>query len=245
MESPARALAVPVILLGAVITSAAVHAGDACQPQWLPTFGGPPGTGAGISVLAVFDDRSGGGPALYAGGSFTSAGGVTANHIAKWDGFSWSALGSGVDDEVEALAVFDDGSGGGPALYAGGAFTTAGGVGADRIAKWDGTSWLALGTGMNTTVLAVDDDSSGAGPALYAGGDFTMSPAGDWYLARWQGCSTCPWDLDGNSNVGIVDFLMLLALWHTNPGGPPDFDGDDIVAITDFLALLGAWGPCP
>ena len=32
---------------------------------------------------------------LYAGGGFTTAGGVAANNIAKWDGTtsSWSALG--------------------------------------------------------------------------------------------------------------------------------------------------------
>ena len=33
---------------------------------------------------------------LYAGGYFTTAGGVTANYIAKWDGSAWSALGSGM-----------------------------------------------------------------------------------------------------------------------------------------------------
>ena len=32
---------------------------------------------------------------LYAGGSFSTAGGVPANFIAKWDGSTWSALGSG------------------------------------------------------------------------------------------------------------------------------------------------------
>ena len=34
---------------------------------------------------------------LYAGGDFTTAGGVPANHIAKWNGSAWSALGSGID----------------------------------------------------------------------------------------------------------------------------------------------------
>ncbi len=32
---------------------------------------------------------------LYAGGDFTTAGGVAVNRIAKWDGSAWSALGSG------------------------------------------------------------------------------------------------------------------------------------------------------
>ena len=69
-----------------------------------------------------------------------------ADYIAKWDGSSWAALGSGLNGSVHALTVFDDG--GGPALYAGGSFTSAGGVAASRIAKWDGSSWAALGSGM-------------------------------------------------------------------------------------------------
>jgi hypothetical protein len=58
---------------------------------------------------------------LYAGGDFTEAGGVPANHIAKWDGSSWSALGSGLDGPVYALAA--DGAG---HLFVGGGFTHAG-----------------------------------------------------------------------------------------------------------------------
>src|SRR5262245_45058627 len=77
---------------------------------------------------------------LYAGGYFTNAGGVAANHIAKWDGTSWSALGLGMNGRVTALAVS------GSDLYAGGLFTTAGGVAANNIAKWNGSSWSALGS---------------------------------------------------------------------------------------------------
>ena len=54
----------------------------------------------------------------------------------------------------------------------------------------------------------------------------------------------CPWDCGGDDNgdVGITDFLTLLAQW----GGPGscDFDGGG-VGITDFLELLANWGPCP
>jgi len=67
--------------------------------------------------------------------------------------------------------------------------------------------------------------------------DFSFSPD--------QPDRPCPWDLDGDTFVGIADFLGLLALWNTNPGGPPDFDGDCVVGITDFLELLARWGPCP
>ncbi len=55
----------------------------------------------------------------------------------------------------------------------------------------------------------------------------------------------CPWDLNGDGGVGIIDFLDLLSQWGTNPGGPPDFDGDGNVGIVDMLELFSRWGDCP
>ncbi|MGA1394229.1 MAG: BACON domain-containing protein, partial [Phycisphaerales bacterium] len=46
-----------------------------------------------VWAMVVFDDGTG--PALYVGGSFTAAGGVSAAHVARWDGASWTPLGSG------------------------------------------------------------------------------------------------------------------------------------------------------
>ncbi len=105
--------------------------------QWSP-LSGSSGTGVDGSArkLAVYDDGSG--EALYAGGLFPSAGGITANGMARWDGTRWSAMpgpsGTGVDGSVNELAVFADS--GGEALYAGGRFATAGGVASFNIAKW-------------------------------------------------------------------------------------------------------------
>src|SRR5437870_3311131 len=80
-------------------------------------------------------------------------GGTAANYIAKWDGSSWTALGSGMGGVpgpyypyyrpgVYALALS------GSDLYAGGLFTTAGDTTANYIAKWDGSNWTALGSGI-------------------------------------------------------------------------------------------------
>ncbi|MCP4899313.1 MAG: hypothetical protein GY906_20305, partial [bacterium] len=187
------------------------------------TLSGPSGIGLNEPVhkLAVYDD--GNGEALYAGGEFTSAGGVTVNRIAKWDGTSWSALsgpsGAGVSDSVYGLAVYDDGNGAG--LYAGGAFTTASGVTANRIARWDGTSWSALsgpsGTGVNDAVyeLAVYDD--GNGEALYTGGGFTSAGGVTVNrIAKWDGVS---WSaLSGPSGTGVNDAVYELAVYDDGNG---------------------------
>ena len=74
------------------------------------------------------------------------AGGGVANRIAKWDGSSWSALGSGMNDKVAALAVS------GSDLYAGGHFTMAGGLSANRIARWNGNNWSVLSSGVGGVV---------------------------------------------------------------------------------------------
>jgi hypothetical protein len=63
--------------------------------------------------------------------------------------------------------------------------------------------------------------------------------------AAVRGSSSCPADLDGDDEVGITDFLALLAAWGPCPGCDADLDGDGEVSVTDFLALLAAWGPCP
>jgi hypothetical protein len=110
------------------------------------------------------------GGTLYAGGEFTTAGGVSATNIAQWNGSRWSPLGSGMNSFVSALAVSEG------TLYAGGEFTTAGGVSANYIAQWNGSSWSALGSGVNdsgqnwyVSALAV------SGGILYAGGGFATA----------------------------------------------------------------------
>jgi hypothetical protein len=108
--------------------------------------------------MALVSDDEGN---LYAGGNF-SVGGALA--VARWNGTSWSALGSGMDSDVQTVAL--DGSGN---LYAGGFFHLAGGVPARHVAVWDGTSWSALGSGVDTTPEAFATDGSGN---LYAGADF-------------------------------------------------------------------------
>ena len=200
------------------------------------------------AALTVFDDGTG--PALYVGGQFTLAGDQTANHVAKWDGTAWAPLlhngnpnQNGTNSAVGALSVFDDGSG--PALYAGGAFTQAGGAGANHIAKWNGSEWAPLGVGVNHWVQALSPFNDGGGSDLYVAGWFTT--AGGQVanrIAAWTGCPAgCPGDLDGDGDTDQADLGILLADWGCTGGDcPGDLDGDGDTDQADLGILLADWG---
>jgi len=79
-------------------------------------------------------------------------------------------------------------------LYAGGIFTSAGGVAANCIAKWDGSELVSArrrSGRSSASVNALTTFDDGRGLALYAGGQFLVSPAGDSYLARWSHSPSC------------------------------------------------------
>ncbi|MFH1746219.1 MAG: hypothetical protein ABIG44_04165 [Planctomycetota bacterium] len=207
-----------------------------------------------VTALAVYDD--GNGPALYAAGGFAMAGGATAINIARWDGVTWTnvdgELGAHNTGSARALAVFDDGRG--PDLYAAGSFSTAGGLAANRVARWDGTRWTALRAGTNSWIGALTVFDDGAGPALYAGGDFTAAGGrGSAYIARW-GCVPGLWlgDLNCDGVVNVYDIDPFICAVSPNcdyaaefPDCNPitgDCNADGIVNAYDidgFIALLG------
>ena len=107
-----------------------------CTPGWREG-GSFASLNGQVYALAVWD--SGAGPALYAGGEFTLAGSTTVNHVARWDGVSWHALGTGTDGDVRCFLDY------GGELVVGGSFSTTGGVAADNLAAWNGAQWRSLG----------------------------------------------------------------------------------------------------
>jgi len=198
------------------------------QQELLPSLGWQPfGSGTSGQVLAVTTwDPDGDGPLtpqLVAGGSFLTAGGVTVNSIARWDGSAWHAFGTGMNGDVSSLTTWDpDGAGPlPPQLVAGGLFTTAGDVLVRRIARWDGTAWLPLNTGLNGGVLCLTTwDPDGAGPLppeVVAGGAFNAEGVPSVPLlniARWNGTS---WQMFSDGLSGAVESL---ASWDPDGDGP-------------------------
>ena len=146
---------------------------------------------------------------VYVGGEFTNAANIAeADYIAKWNGSAWSALGSNglgngaLSSFVYALAVS------GTDLYVGGLFENAGAVAeADRIAKWNGSSWSAVGytnggCGNFNTLCGPVNAIAVSGSDVYAGGNFLNGagiPEAD-YLAKWNGST---WSALGSNGAGV------------------------------------------
>ncbi len=127
------------------------------------------GNGVDNSITAVAAI----GPTVYAGGFIA---GICTNaacnpktsvtRIAQFNAGSWTPIGANnsVDGNgIQTLAV------NGSDIYVAGFFKVAGPVPANRVAKWDGTNWSAVGNGLNGLVLSLVWSSG----TLYAGGQFT------------------------------------------------------------------------
>lgn len=168
------------------------------------------GVNGRVDCLHVHTDATG--TALYVGGQFDRAGGISVSNIAKWDGDEWSRLGSGfgagVDAAVFSLESFDDGDG--SDLYVGGAFSTATGVGSARsIARWDGDAWSAVGSGADGSVRVLRTIDVDGRDFLYIGGSFGVIggvPAS--LIARFDGNDWRPIGdgLEGTEVSAILPF---------------------------------------
>jgi hypothetical protein len=113
----------------------------------------------------------------------------------------WSSLNTGANNRVLSIVSSDTSND----IYAGGLFTSIGGTSANRVAKWNGTSWTALGNGIGTTNVS---EMAIIGNDLYVGGSFTTT--GDNLtvnnIAKWNGTS---WSALGSGLNGSVTSMAV------------------------------------
>jgi len=147
------------------------------------------GTGMNLTVTGLAIHPNGD---LYVVGSFTSAGGVAVRYVAMWDG-SWNVVGVGFNNIAYTVAIDARGD-----VFIGGTFTDLfGGAGGNYnyIARWNLTSFFALGDGTNNNVWKI---VIGPDDLIYAGGEFTQ--AGGITLtdrvAKWNRASWAHLDID-------------------------------------------------
>ena len=207
--------------------------------RWQGTSWSPIGAGIGFvggdsTVYAIQEMPNGD---LIVGGSFTQVDGVPMQHIARWNGAAWAAVGGGMNVAVRALALLPNGD-----LVAGGDFTQAGGNPAAHIARFDGIIWSAMGAGFNHRCHTLHVRANGE---LLAGGDLTASgtvfPKG---IARWTGTT---WDRLGDGANNTVHAIASMPNGDLIAGGrfttaddlPANrlarWDGFSWVAIDDGL----------
>lgn len=141
--------------------------GAACVASWNGTawssVGAFPGTY--VLALAVYNGQ------LVAGGSY---------RVARWNGSLWETLGSVSGGNARVWGLVVDGDN----LFAGGQFTAINETTANNIARWDGSNWNRLGTGVNDEVYALTafDGEIVVGGAFSQAGGSTAN-----FLARWDG----------------------------------------------------------
>ena len=155
---------------------------------------------------------------LVVGGGFYLAGAITVNHIARWDGTAWSPFGTGVSGPqpigVDAVIVLPNGD-----IVVGGNFTTAGGVAASKLARWNGTAWSQLGTGVFGVVTALKSLPDGD---VVPGGTFGTPGGGANNIARWDGTGWSPFGAGVGGSVYAFTTLpngdLVVGGNFTSPG---------------------------
>jgi len=104
----------------------------------------------------------------------------------------------GASGTVTALSFFGDD------LIAVGGFAAIGGTDAARIARFDGTSWHPLGTGLSSSAIPTVRALATFRGCVYAAGAFTQAGASPVRnIARWDGTNWWPCG-EGISGSGLV-----------------------------------------
>lgn len=173
-----------------------------------------------VTSMVVFDDGQGGGPQLYIGGRFNSVDGVPALTVARWNGTTWSVVGSNLGNtiitaEVDAMKVWNG------ELYIGGTNLRVNGTLA-QVAKWDGTTWTAVGQNPTGRIWSLETFDDGTGEKLYATG--TPSAGGINRFFRLEGNT---WTVVGGGvdaqGIKLLNYdnKLYVAGSFVNAGGQP------------------------
>jgi hypothetical protein len=190
------------------------------------------GTYAGLnsSVMAMVIDPMG--TTLYLGGVFTdqySLAGTALSMVASYNPTTnlFSPVGLGFNsppDDVETLAFSPSGK-----LYAGGGFVSSGTTVLNRIAMFNGSAWVPLGTGMNDYIWEISVDKNenviATGPFTTAGGVPVTR------IALWNGTSWNQADAYPDASKDVREVVI-------SPAGDVYICGDFIYLIHSAITYI-------
>ncbi len=231
------------LYVGGVFTTA----GGSSSP-YAARWDGSAWTSFGTELTGQIDGLAAANGKLYLAGRFPQK-------FAIWNGsFSYDPAPS-TDVITSGLSVTSVCSNGND-IYIGGNFSNVGGVAVNNIAKWDGTSWVGLGTGViggfsPAPIQALAHD----GTYLYAGGYFTNAGGSSInYLAKWDGSvwssvgenpDNPVWDIEiGEGKLYICGSFTTMGSTSANriavyDGGNWSALGTGLGGITFALAIDG------
>jgi hypothetical protein len=131
------------------------------------------GANGTVEVLETF------GSDLVVGGTMSQVAGVATGPLARLSGSTWSSFGGVTGTSVLDLEVMRG------QLFASGDLIQGANDPRDYVARWDGSGWVALGSGLGGTPLAMlADDVRGR---IYMGGIFHHAGhKPSFYFARWD-----------------------------------------------------------
>lgn len=155
-----------------------------------------------VYALAVLPNED-----VVAGGSFTMAGNVPANYIARWDGTVWSSLGSGTNNYVIALATVPNGD-----LIVGGDFSMAG----DRVSPYLARYGIPSGCMSCDTI---DFNHDGLLPDVQDIADFLTVFSGGVCSGQAPTDPPCNTDIDFNNDTLFPDVADITSLLSVFSGG--------------------------
>lgn len=189
------------IYAAGIFTIGNVHATNIAA--WNGASWAPLGTGVSANATRVVSTATN----VFVGGNFLWVQNLIANGLGSWDGAAWSTIGragqlNGMSSTVRAFA------GDGTNLYAGGIFTLAGQTNASMVARFDGTNWNPLGSGVavanspvvNALAMGSNDDVFVGGSFTFAGNVSTIN------IAHWDGAN---WSALGNGPGGVVASITV------------------------------------
>jgi uncharacterized delta-60 repeat protein len=217
-----------------------------------PTFSDAEWVSMGVlaqaaQINAVAVDPAGN---LYVGGmNFSFVQGTSYSpqtNIARWNGSEWSTLGISffpgsnpdVDGEVKVLKMH------GTDLYVGGMFAMAGGMTANRVAKWDtvGRMWTPLGFGFQAGVSGEVKAIEVIGSDVYVAGSLSTAggnPASG--VAKWNSL-TMNWSAVGSGMFPVMVESLAAMGGNLYAGGSfSEIGGVQASNVAKWSPTSGQW----
>lgn len=171
---------------------------------WRSHSGGPYSS---IPAFQMLTGNVGQGSRIYA----------TTGQIVEWTGSQWQrmgTLGPVMSACIHPVANV-------PTLIAGGEFNTTNGNSVEYVARWSGTTWQQVGTGLTRAVRSVVSFNNGLETKLYAAGQNIIGSGTSPGLAvlngnTWQAVANAPTSIYSMKvvNDGVRDRLLM---WTISP----------------------------